>query len=353
MGRDEAIKLLKGAAEGIAQWNRRRESAEGRAPDLSGADLRGANLSNADLRGADLSGAYLNFASLSKADLSRADLSRTDLSEAYLNGANLSGANLSDADLSGAYLNWVSLRGANLNGANLRGARCLETIFANVDLSQVKRLDSVRHLGPSTIGTDTLYRSYGKIPEAFLRGCGLPDSLIEYLPTLIGSMDPIHFHSCIVSYSSKDGDFAQRLHVDLQSKGVRCWLDQEHLKIDDRFRHANDTAIQMRDKVIVVLTKHSIASDWAESEVETALEREGTEKRTVLFPIRLDGAIKESAIPWASHLRRMRHIGDFTGWMDHATYQNVLGRLLKALTSEPFAPAGNVNAAATSSQTPH
>jgi uncharacterized protein YjbI with pentapeptide repeats len=199
IGRDEAIKLLRGAAEGIAQSNRRRESAEGGAPDLSGADLRGANLSNADLRGAYLRGAYLNFASLNRADLSRADLSRADLSQAYLNGANLSGANLSDADLSGAYLNWVNLGGANLSGANLRGARCLETSFANLDLLQVKRLDSVKHLGPSTIVTNTRFRSYGKIPEAFLRGCGLPDSLIEYLPTLIGSMDPIQFHSCFVS----------------------------------------------------------------------------------------------------------------------------------------------------------
>jgi hypothetical protein len=109
----------------------------------------------------------------------------------------------------------------------------------------------------------------------------------------------------------------------------------------------------MHDKVMVVLTKHSIASDWVESEVETAIEREGREKRTVLFPIRLDEAIMKTAVPWASRLRRMRHIGDFTGWTDHTTYRRVLGRLLKALTSEPSAAAVNANAAATPREAPH
>ena len=47
--------------------------------------------------------------------------------------------------------------------------------FADVDLSEVKGLESVGHQGPSTIGVDTLVRSEGEIPEAFLRGCGVPD----------------------------------------------------------------------------------------------------------------------------------------------------------------------------------
>jgi len=47
-------------------------------------------------------------------------------------------------------------------------------------LSAVKGLETVTHRGPSTIGPDTIYRSQGKIPEAFLRGAGVPDDFISY-----------------------------------------------------------------------------------------------------------------------------------------------------------------------------
>jgi hypothetical protein len=77
------------------------------------------------------------------------------------------------------------------------------------------------HLGPSTIDHRTLLKS-GRLPLAFLRGCGLPDTLIDYLPSLLS--EAIEFYSCFISYSTKDREFAERLHADLQNKGVRCWF---------------------------------------------------------------------------------------------------------------------------------
>jgi hypothetical protein len=68
MDRDEAIKLLTGGQEGIAEWNQRRESGEG-IPELSEVNLSGASLS-----GVDLSEAFLRGADLSEANLSEANL---------------------------------------------------------------------------------------------------------------------------------------------------------------------------------------------------------------------------------------------------------------------------------------
>jgi len=48
---DEALKLLRGGADGIAEWNRCRDEDE-EVPSLKGADLRGADLSGANLSGA-------------------------------------------------------------------------------------------------------------------------------------------------------------------------------------------------------------------------------------------------------------------------------------------------------------
>jgi uncharacterized protein YjbI with pentapeptide repeats len=90
--------------------------------------------------------------------------------------ANLSEANLIWADLDGA-----NLSEAKLSGADLSGAVLFKTIFSNVDLTGVIGLETCNHKGPSTIDHRTLQIS-GQLPLPFLRGVGLPDRLIEYLP---------------------------------------------------------------------------------------------------------------------------------------------------------------------------
>lgn len=66
------------------------------------------------------------------------------------------------------------------------------------------------------------------------------------------------------------------------------WLATEDLKIGDRFRTKIDEAIRLYDKLLLVDSKNSVGSPWVESEVEAAFEKERKQKRTVLFPIRLD-----------------------------------------------------------------
>jgi hypothetical protein len=38
--------------------------------------------------------------------------------------------------------------------------------------------------------------------------------------------------------------------------------------------------------------------------------------------------------PWAASLRRIRHIGDFSRWKNHDSYQKAFDRLLRDLKSE-------------------
>jgi hypothetical protein len=143
--------------------------------------------------------------------------------------------------------------------------------------------------------------------------------------------NPIEFYSCFISYSSKDDDFARRLHADLQQANVRCWFAPEDLKIGDKFRTRIDESIRLYDKLMVVLTEHSIASAWVEDEVEAALEKERKSGKLVLFPIRLDDAVMETDQAWAASLRRTRHIGDFRNWKDHDAFKKAFGRLLRDL----------------------
>jgi len=363
--------------QGVAAWNQWRGANRDIKPALTGANLRKVNLRKADLRTADLRTADLHTANLNRANLDRANLGgalliRANLAGASLagahlhgvrlDGANLAGTCLAEANLNAAVLTRAHLRGADLRGADLHKADLHKadlhgvdlgvadlsradlsaadfaeasiwgTIFADVNLSTTQGLESLRHRGPSTIGIDTLYRSEGNIPEAFLRGAGVPDDMITYSKSLVGQ--PFQYHSCFISYSSRDEALAQRLHADLQDKGVRCWFAPEDLKIGDEFRSRIDESIQVYDRLLLILSEHSVKSRWVQKEVETAFEKEGKENRIVLFPIRIDEAVMQSAVGWAADIRRQQHIGDFRQWKDHDAYQHAFQRLLRGLKAD-------------------
>ncbi|HKO57963.1 MAG TPA: toll/interleukin-1 receptor domain-containing protein [Thermoanaerobaculia bacterium] len=193
----------------------------------------------------------------------------------------------------------------------------------------MKGLETIKHIGPSTVGIDTLFRS-GGLPQSFLRGCGVPEEFITYANSLIGKA--IEYYSTFISYSSRDDAFTRRLYDALQGKGIRTWYAPEELKIGDRIRSRIDESIRVHDKLILVLSANSVASNWVETEVETALEREEKEKRDVLFPIAIDDEGFDSQQPWARDIRRKRHIGDFRRWKSHDEFEKAFDRLVRDLS---------------------
>lgn len=198
-----------------------------------------------------------------------------------------------------------------------------------MDLSQVNGLETVKHLGPSYIDIQTLYRSGGNIPEVFLRGAGVPDTFIAFMKSL--ASHAIDFYSCFISHSSKDKEFVERLYSDLQSNGVRCWYAPEDLKIGEPFLLGIDQGIRVHDKLLLILSEESVNSGWVQHEVLSAMAKEQGKEPWVLFPIRLDDAVIETNVPWASMIRQSRHVGDFTGWKSHDSYKKAFDRLLRDL----------------------
>ncbi len=343
MAKKEHLKMLK---QGVDAWNAWRADLPLIGPDLEEADLEGADLEGADLNGADLGGAFLFKANLVEATLQGADLEEGNLERADLGGVDLFEANLQRANLRGAFLYRAYLAGANFEGANLRqanferadlGGANLERVdfrwaileevgFNNVDLSTAIGLEECLHRGPSSVDYRTIARS-NDVPLVFWRGCGLPDALIDYMPSLSG--DAIQFYSCFVSYSSTDQEFAERLHADLQNNGVRCWFAPNDMRTGDRIRDTIDQQIRVHDKLLLILSSGSVVSNWVESEVETAIEKE-MGREAILFPLRIDASIDRSDVAWARMVKR-RHITDFSGWKDHDSYQKAFQRILRDL----------------------
>jgi TIR domain/Pentapeptide repeats (8 copies) len=325
MANPKHLEILK---RGVEVWNKwRREEPETLA-DLRRTTANDLALSNRDDR--------------ATFPIIRPDLRNTDLRLADLHGANLSGVDfrmadlrgaiLGDSDLTEALFNAANLTDAHLSGADFTRAVFESTIICHVNLREVKGLERVQHLGPSAVGIDTIYLSQAHIPESFLRGAGVPENFIVFMKSLTGAI--LDFYSCFISYSAKDQKFGDRLYADLQNKGVRCWFAPEDLKIGDPFRQRIDESIRLHDKLLLILSGHSVNSPWVKDEVEAALERERKESRLVLFPIRIDDAVMETDKAWAASIRRTRHIGDFSTWKDHDSYQQAFQRLLRDLKAE-------------------
>jgi hypothetical protein len=342
MANQEHLDVL---AKGVKAWNAWRKRNLDTTPDLSDASLVAANLNRADLRRTDLrranlSGAFLGAANIGFARLTGACLRKASLPDTILVETDLSRANLSGAVFYGTKFTRTILADVRFSDATMGGVS-----FADVDLSVATGLESVIHQIPSTIGIDTIYRSQGKIPDSFLRGAGVPENFIEYMKSLVGGA--LDFYSCFISYSSKDQGFAERLHADLQAKGVRCWFAPHDIKGGRKLHEQIDEAIHIYDKLLLILSEDSMNSEWVKTEIAHARQKELNQKRQVLFPISLVpfAKIQEwecfDADTGKDSAREIREyfIPDFSNWKDHDSYTKAFDRLLRDLNAKQ--PAGD------------
>jgi len=349
MANPEHVEIARRGAIAIAEWQKANIEVpfDLRGADLQRARLRGSNLSSANMAGANLRKAELQFVNLSGANLIGADLDMAKLYSASFvrtrltNGATLRRADLSfaklfetdlqEADLSEALLNRAVFVRCNMESVNMTSVNCRYSTFAEMDLSNVRFLETVKHSAPSSIGIDTLCRSNGEIPEEFLRGCGVPDELIEFSRSLIAK--PFQFYTCFISFTDADDAFSKGLYDDLQAKGIRCWRWKEDAKWGSTLIREVDQAIRHYDKLIVIVSKNSLKAEPVIREIERALQKEQRERKEVLFPIRLD----DSIFKWEHELQvdiTRKNIGDFRNWSNPAEYKEALDRLVKDLRAD-------------------
>jgi hypothetical protein len=274
MAKREHVKILK---QGVKTWNQWRKNNPDIVPDLRATILKESNLSNANFSAAKLDGAILILANLSHANLR----------EAELRSVNLTSANLSQADLSEAHLIATNFHNAKLDETDFSEAAIGGCTFGYNDLKTAKGLDTARHLGPSIIGIDTLYLSAGNIPNSFLQGCGVPDDFITFIPSHFGLPQAIQFYSCFISYSTLDEEFARRLYSRMRDENLRVWFAPEDIKGGQKLNEQIERAIQIHDRLLLILSENSMQSEWVMTEIRNARRIEVEENRRKLFPIRL------------------------------------------------------------------
>ena len=222
---------------------------------------------------------------------------------------------------------------SSFDGSESKELAFLYANFIRTKITKIKGINTVVFAGACSTDFDTISLSW-PAPISFLRGCRLPDNLIDYLPSLLNQ--PIQFYSCFVSHADKNREFVDRLYNDMQGEGVRVWYAPEDLKTGDKLHSTFDHAIRIHDKLLIVLSEESLASAWVEDEVNRALAKERANKlkgddSPVLFPIMIDDAVMDSEESWATYIKDNRYIGDFRQWKDHDSYRDAFDRLMRDL----------------------
>jgi uncharacterized protein YjbI with pentapeptide repeats len=307
--------------EGAEAWNTWRKLSSDK-PDLSGTEISERSLGDYDLTTCNFSGATLD-----RVTFPYGSCPECSFKDAIIVHCTFYRADLQNAIFSDAAIAFTMFDACHLDGADFSGAGLVGNTFTHLSLRAVRGLEKAQ-VHEVSIGIETFFES-GGLPESLLRNSGLPEVFIQYAASLAGKA--IEYYSCFLSYSSKDDDFARRLYNDLQGRNIRTWFAPEDLKIGDRFRARIDESIRLHDKLVLILSANSVASDWVETEVESALERERKEQRDVLFPIAIDDEGFDSQQPWAADIRRKRQIGNFRNWTQHDDYTRAFEKLVRDL----------------------
>jgi len=189
----------------------------------------------------------------------------------------------------------------------------------------------------------------GKIPDVFLRGCGLSDLDIEYsklyYPELsnnelnkivynifdLRARHPIQISPPFISYSHADMKFVEKVENQLNEKGIRFWRDIHHATSGPLEKQI-DRAIQLNSTVLLTLSTNSIKSDWVQHEVRFARELEKETGRNVLCPVAIDDSWKSSSWPKRVMEQVMEYnILDFSKWEDDGEFEKQFRKLIDGL----------------------
>jgi len=303
-----------------------------RGRSLYYADLRYKNLSNADLRGVDLR----------KSKLDHSKLYVTNLEGADLRGATLKSTKLIKTNLSRAILVNNVFEQIQTFGTKFYMTTMGENKFINCfSLHYGLRIDTIRHIQPSSIDYETISACFSSLPKSFFEGIGFTKEKIMILNEAFNSKEVNK--SCFIATSGIDIDFSKKIYKDLELASIKCWLYIYDMKGGLEWRKQISKAIKKHKKLILVCSRHSIYNKNVVKEIFETIDQERLTGRRKLFPVRLDDHILSEDMDeearekvrsgewrenWVYYVKKY-HILDFAEWKNEKIYEKLIKKLIE------------------------
>jgi hypothetical protein len=161
--------------------------------------------------------------------------------------------------------------------------------------------------------------------------------------------DQLPYYSVFISYSTVDETFCRKLYDALSEKGLRVWFAPHDVRPGRKIEQQISAAIEEYDKLLLVLSDASMQSQWVETELYKARQREVASKSQILFPIAL--VPYERVRQWKAFdadtgrdmAREVREyfIPDLSRWQEGDIFDREVERLSEALMmAEPEGDRG-------------
>lgn len=196
-----------------------------------------------------------------------------------------------------------------------------------------------------TVLVVTVYALFSTPELAAAQGRGIVAGLTLRMSLFLGVLFTIHsvtLRVCFISYSTKDQAFADRLHRDLETHGVRCWYAPQDIAGGERLMRQLEEAIGHARRLLLILSSASLTSEWVIAEISEASRQEAQKNKRMLFPIRL--VDYETLKGWkclnpktgqdlAEDVRAC-FIPDFSNWTDRNSYDQAFQRLVRDLKTD-------------------
>ncbi|CAB3670621.1 TIR domain-containing protein [Achromobacter aegrifaciens] len=183
-----------------------------------------------------------------------------------------------------------------------RGRRCAVVMFASPLIAPYHSYIPIHYLdAPNTqqlmARFDKLLRLLSPYYGDAVQGDARVEVLEEftYVSTLLNDrMFSAQFEKgpkgarVFISHSSTDKSFVRGLAVDLSALGHQPWLDEWEILAGESIVERVGAGVEDADLVIVVLSRHAIASQWVENEWQAKYWTEVRERRVAVIPVVID-----------------------------------------------------------------
>ncbi len=253
--------------------------------------------------------------------------SNADFSNAEFNGGKIDHCYFQNAKFIKAFIA-AEFDEVDLTAADFKQSHIFSSSFFNMDVSAAKNLNSASFHGDCRIDYQTIKLS-NRVPTSLLEACGVAHFHIPLIDAI--SKNSAKLPSCFISYSVKDHIFIERFRSELADHGIRNWFAPRDLPFGASTRDYIETQIKSHDRLIVVLSKSSLQSQWVQFEVETALEVERKHNAGIIIPVCIDDHVFKTKVSWARHIVRTRNIANYQNWKraDSGFIQEFIRRIMK------------------------